>query len=371
VSTSLPLVVIAPNIATPCGLKFFVVDVDVKKERGDLTLEELERKHRRLPDTLQQITGSEVDGVKGRHYFFALPDGLTIRSRARVPGPGLDIRGQGGYIILEPSIHPTTKRKYIFDGADEIESQMILAAPEWLINELVNTPHRRFELPQELPEGCRNDQMFKAACLWRNSGMHQPEILAGLRAINETRTASNPLPDAELIAISESCCRYEPKQIMPDTAYKLLREYEAQRATPVQENPLYRDRYVKNRSGKPISCLANVVIALEQAPHWYASLAYDEFGLTVRAMRELCGGRIKPGHEIQDYQISLITAEMQQVDELSVSSALVGEGIVTAAKSNSSHPLQNYLKGLKWVGKHWLISPVARRWMPDAKPMHA
>jgi Bifunctional DNA primase/polymerase, N-terminal len=61
VSTSLPLVVIAPNIATPCGLKFFVVDVDVKKERGDLTLEELERKHgtpgeQRIPHGLGSVS---------------------------------------------------------------------------------------------------------------------------------------------------------------------------------------------------------------------------------------------------------------------------------------------------------------------------
>jgi hypothetical protein len=61
------------NIGLATGHDFFVLDVDLKSQ-GDEALEDLERQHGRLPDTLQQQTGTG-----GRHYLFALP-GWQIRN---------------------------------------------------------------------------------------------------------------------------------------------------------------------------------------------------------------------------------------------------------------------------------------------------
>ena len=48
-------------------------------------------------DTLCSITPS-----KGMHYFFKYPkDG--IGSNAGIVGKGIDIRGDGGYVVLPPS----------------------------------------------------------------------------------------------------------------------------------------------------------------------------------------------------------------------------------------------------------------------------
>lgn len=40
------------------------------------------------------------------HLYFAHPGG-TIRNSASALGPGLDVRGDGGYVIAPPSVHPS------------------------------------------------------------------------------------------------------------------------------------------------------------------------------------------------------------------------------------------------------------------------
>jgi hypothetical protein len=60
---------------------------------------------RGLPPTLTVKTG------KGRHYYYTCPNGTTIGNKAGLHGiAGLDIRGEGGYVICPPSIHPNGKR---------------------------------------------------------------------------------------------------------------------------------------------------------------------------------------------------------------------------------------------------------------------
>ena len=44
--------------------------------------------------------------AKGRHVWFTHPGG-KIRNRARVDGVELDVRGDGGYVVVPPSMHPS------------------------------------------------------------------------------------------------------------------------------------------------------------------------------------------------------------------------------------------------------------------------
>lgn len=44
-------------------------------------------------------------GGGGRHGFFAYQEG--IKNRVNINGKSIDIRGEGGYVVLPPSIHPS------------------------------------------------------------------------------------------------------------------------------------------------------------------------------------------------------------------------------------------------------------------------
>lgn len=76
-----------------------VLDVD-PKHGGDDSLRRLERQHRPLPATAEVITGGG-----GRHLYFTHP-GFLLRNRAGL-AQGIDLRGDGGYVVAPPSIHPS------------------------------------------------------------------------------------------------------------------------------------------------------------------------------------------------------------------------------------------------------------------------
>ena len=88
------------NIAIATGTEsgLVVLDVDVGVG-GDASLCTFTDEHGRLPDTPTVLTGGG-----GLHYYFAHP-GEIVRNSAGKLGAGLDIRGDGGYVVAPPSVH--------------------------------------------------------------------------------------------------------------------------------------------------------------------------------------------------------------------------------------------------------------------------
>jgi len=76
----------------------FVVDVD-PRHGGDIFLDELEAEHGPLPHTVEYQTGGG-----GRHIYFKWP-GKRVKCSTGQIASGIDIKGDGGYVILPPSDH--------------------------------------------------------------------------------------------------------------------------------------------------------------------------------------------------------------------------------------------------------------------------
>jgi hypothetical protein len=115
------------GVATGEESGFFVLDVD-PRNGGDESLQALEAEYGPLPHTVRQNTGNG-----GEHIFFKCPKGITFKNQAGKLGPGLDIKTDGGYIVVEPSIHPNG-RPYAFDVCHHPEEVEIAEAPQWLLN---------------------------------------------------------------------------------------------------------------------------------------------------------------------------------------------------------------------------------------------
>jgi hypothetical protein len=112
-------------IATGRASGVWVLDVD-NDDNGKATLSELEAKFGPLPPTVEVITAD------GRHLYFRWPDsGVEIRNfQQRDDLPGLDVRGEGGYVLAPPSVHPSGRRyEWSVDSADTFAD-----APEWLLD---------------------------------------------------------------------------------------------------------------------------------------------------------------------------------------------------------------------------------------------
>ena len=88
------------NIAITTGGEFGLAVLDEDPDHGGSeSLHDLEQRYGKLPPTPKNLTGGG-----GVHHLYRRP-GVTIKNSAGKLGPGLDVRGDGGYIIAPPSRH--------------------------------------------------------------------------------------------------------------------------------------------------------------------------------------------------------------------------------------------------------------------------
>ena len=164
--------------ATGCKSGIWVLDIDIGGAAdGEASLAELEAHHGPLPATIQSITPSG-----GRHLFWKWPvDGSEIRNSAGRVGPGLDVRGEGGSIVLPPSVLAGGwGYRWIRNGVCTFAN-----APAWLVTLALPPPPPPRPKPKPLngdvdryvataaaseltelenaPEGTRNDALNRAS----------------------------------------------------------------------------------------------------------------------------------------------------------------------------------------------------------------
>jgi hypothetical protein len=87
------------------GPGWSVLDVDGDTGRDSLRVIE---QAGRLP----RRTAVSVTGSGGLHIAYRHRDGLGLRNSQGILGAGLDVRGDGGYIVAPPSVHPATGALY-------------------------------------------------------------------------------------------------------------------------------------------------------------------------------------------------------------------------------------------------------------------
>jgi putative DNA primase/helicase len=104
-----------------------VLDVDVKRHEANGFDSLANLGHAILPDTPMAHTPSG-----GLHLYFRQPDNLEIRnttgSRGQGIGPGLDWRGEGGYVIV-----PSPRSGYHWDPHYNIDTTALEAVPVTLL----------------------------------------------------------------------------------------------------------------------------------------------------------------------------------------------------------------------------------------------
>ena len=113
------------NIGIATGKDSFdVLDVDKKGDGAD-TLADLEQQHGRLPDSIEQITGSG-----GRQVMFVSCGAIGNEVRF---ASGLDTRSDGGLVVVPPSLHPSGNRYRWEASSNPADNVQLAKVPEWLI----------------------------------------------------------------------------------------------------------------------------------------------------------------------------------------------------------------------------------------------
>jgi hypothetical protein len=116
------------GIATGARSALTVVDVDLHRD-GHTSLELLRTVGCTLPLTYMAYTGGG-----GFHLFYRQPLGMTVPNTVgRLPNvcaalPGIDLRGDGGYVVAAPSLH-VSGRRYQWCSR---QPDGLALLPEWL-----------------------------------------------------------------------------------------------------------------------------------------------------------------------------------------------------------------------------------------------
>ncbi len=110
------------NLGIDCGKSgLYVVDLDVDGDvDGHAAWADLKATHH-FDDTGAWVV---LTGGGGRHLIFQDPTGGALGNTARKLGPGIDTRGNGGYIVAPPSRHPETGRPYRWQSHEATPSPL-------------------------------------------------------------------------------------------------------------------------------------------------------------------------------------------------------------------------------------------------------
>jgi hypothetical protein len=148
---------------------------------------------------------------KGWQLFFKHP-GTPIQNRTGV-FPGLDVRGDGGYVVAPPSIHPNGK-PYHWEVPlrDELPKlpvellKLITQSPEQHYRARFNT----VEALNGVPEGQRDETVFKLACKLRSADV--PQEMAAQLVIEAAKNCEPPFHETiALEKVARAYAKYRPK----------------------------------------------------------------------------------------------------------------------------------------------------------------
>jgi hypothetical protein len=185
---------------SPSGI--FVLDKDDKNGgSGSQSLQHLIETNGKLPETLRSTTGS------GEHFYFLHP-GIKVPTRVNDFADGLDVRGDGGYVVAPPSLHANGRRYECREPRTAIAT-----APDWLLGLVTAESVPELKVSSQgtdnsIPGGERNNTLFKLVCLLLGSGMQSSEVVTAAFLLNQQR-CKPPLADSEVIGIVESAARYD------------------------------------------------------------------------------------------------------------------------------------------------------------------
>jgi putative DNA primase/helicase len=173
--------------------RLVIIDID-QKSSGFETWAGLTQTLLSPIDTLITRTGNG-----GKHLWFWLPPTINISSRAGALGPGVDIKANGGYIVVPPS---KTTQPYVFETA--FDTNHIAPLPDWILEILARKVEPKPIIPNgKIPEGHRHQALVSTAVRLRSNGRSADDIRDELFILRDQNleAGSDPISNAEIEGI--------------------------------------------------------------------------------------------------------------------------------------------------------------------------
>ncbi len=386
----------------------FVVDLDVKNGKNGAAALEALAAGRPIPDTLSVITPSG-----GGHLYFRLPADVYVPTTHSVLGPGIDIQGEGSYVVGPGSPHKN-------GGIYQDVPGPLADPPAWLLelvigqskaSEPIETEH--YTEDPESPRGIRaiewakaylaeaepavlgqggSDRLFAACCRLMYSAL--PLIV--LRGLVEeiynprceppwsTQEIEHKLVDADR--------RFTEPRGLPSLDFVDRLHNRTKHTEPREKNPEHSYSFaVGARSNGEARKASFSEIASDLVDHvdWAGVWVFDAFRSQVFA--------INPPMKLDAETEGLSDADIHRVrfwfeyHGKRVGKDDLGAAIDMIARNSPFNPIQDYLTGLEWdgvtrldtvlpelfqtrdgpyeraIGPRWFLSLVARAMEPGCQ----
>lgn len=186
------------GIATGVESGVFVVDID-PKNGGDKTWTSM-MDGNKVPKTPEVVTGT-----RGAHIYFKYPTSIVVSNSSI--GKGVDIRGEGGNIVIPPSIHPNGHTYMWVKG--RTPNIKIANAPAWLLKRIKEATASDFPslIGTKIDRGSRNNTIYHQSLLLARQGALFEFTLSAMRTwVKETKEFD--MREAEIKATVESAYKY-------------------------------------------------------------------------------------------------------------------------------------------------------------------
>jgi predicted P-loop ATPase len=351
-----------------------IIDVDVRNgKQGAEQLAALEAKHGALPPTRWVLSGSG-----GQQCYFRVPPGFKYAARL---AEHIDLKGNRGYVLLPPSIHPETKRAYVWGGDAGFKADIAELPAAWLeicqrrepepaAADDAPADQQREYAPAQLPpilDGCawlRHCQadaktlsepdwyaMLSVVACCADGRKHAHELSrphSGYSApetgakFEHAKTAAGPVTcarvSAELGGQALYCgsCQHWGKITSP------VQLGQQQAAEP------WRKSLQLTKSTRPFPNLYNATIALAEHPDLQGRLGFDEFREKI-----IIGAGMPFGIEAGDLDEGRflgLARWLQRHLTPTLAEGTARSAIEYVARRAPQHPLRDWLLGLVWDG---------------------
>jgi hypothetical protein len=209
------------GVITGAISRLVVLDIDLA-HGGEASLEELEERFGRQPETVTALTGGG-----GRHFFYEHPGGeAEVRGGSNYM-PGIDIRGDGGLIIAPRSLHASGQH-YEWEASSDPWENVCAPMPASMVALMSEKPtvigeriggKERFDITEALGspilEGDRDESLVRLAghyvAKYRNGKKSMERILE----INEL-LCKPPLKEQQVRKIVDSVLRRQERKDQAD-----------------------------------------------------------------------------------------------------------------------------------------------------------
>jgi predicted P-loop ATPase len=396
----------AQLIGVPTGVAsgFDVLDFDY---RHGAEAWETANQHR-LPETRVHETMSG-----GRHLLFKHDP--QVRNSAGRIAPGIDVRGEGGYVIMPPS-----------PGYRIISDADVAEWPEWLLTPGLVLPKPAAERPissgvfspvsderfekwivsilrnvaaaregekhwillksATILGGMQAEAGFTDTAIWERLREALPDTVDDWESAKKTaldglqrgrakptsledRPRSNPIriegPPVALDDVPPSdpgdYWQGDEGVVVPFRASKADDDKpDAERSASL---PKWQQYLQTDQHAQVIPNLANAALALRQAPELLGLLGFDEMSRDAVVTRDLPGSKmakVPDRRPLQDVDVSAIQEWLQRHELRRIGKDTVHQAVDLVARERAYHPVRDYLTGLRWDGTERIY-----RWLSD------